>query len=330
MKGTVVAVCVSERKGVPKHAVERAALRAGHGIEGDAHAGPWHRQVSLLADADVATMRAQGLDLAPGAFGENLVLGGIDLGALGLGSRLRVGGAELELTQIGKLCHTRCAIFFRAGDCVMPRAGVFAQVVGEGAVEAGDAVEVTVEVTRTVTQAAVVTVSDRCAAGTMRDTAGPALAALVNEELGAHVAWTGVAPDDAKAIADTLTDLVGRGVDLILTAGGTGLARRDVTPEATRAVIDREVPGLAEAMRAASLAVTPHAALQRGVCGVCRTTLIVNLPGSEKGAIENLRVILPALPHAVRLLRGDEAHPELDAERRVEHLDLAKIPEVCE
>lgn len=313
--GRVLFVCTSRMKGVPKAAVPAVRLVADHGVEHDAHAGDWHRQVSLLAHADIESMRAQGLELAPGAFGENVVVDGVDLDGLGVGSRLALGEARLEITQVGKVCHARCVIAQRTGDCIMPRLGLFARVTADGTVAPGCAVTVLEAVDRDALQAAVITVSDRCAAGTTEDTAGPAVAAALRDELGAHVAWASVVPDERELIAGTLRDMVGRRVDLVLTVGGTGCAARDVTPEATRAVIEREVPGLAEAMRATSLAVTPHAMLSRGVAGLLGATLIVNLPGSRKAALENLAAIAPALPHAVRLLRGDTAHPETDARR---------------
>ncbi|MFH1176914.1 MAG: molybdenum cofactor synthesis domain-containing protein [Acidobacteriota bacterium] len=315
MTGELLFVCTSERKGIPKHAVEAVLLRAGHGVESDAHAGPWHRQVSLLDEAEIETMRAKGLHLNPGAFGENLVVRGLDLGGLGIGSRLRVGEAELEITQIGKVCHTRCAIYTRSGDCIMPRAGLFARVLKGGEARPGLAASVLDAVPRSVIQAAVLTVSDRCAAGVTTDTAGPAVAKKLLDELAAHLAWTGVVADKEEVIAETLKELAGRGLDIILTAGGTGLGPRDVTPEATRAVLDREAPGLAEAMRASSARITPHGWLSRGVAGARGATLIVNLPGSEAGAVENLQAIIATLPHAVRMLRGDAAHPELDRRR---------------
>jgi molybdenum cofactor synthesis domain-containing protein len=172
-------------------------------------------------------------------------------------------------------------------------------------------------VARSTIQAAVLTVSDRCAAGVLRDTAGPAVAAILATELNAHIAFTRLVPDDAEKIVAELKHLCNSRVDLVLTVGGTGLSPRDVTPEATRTVIDRELPGLAEAMRAASAQITPNALLSRAIAGVCRETLIVNLPGSLKAATENLRVVLPALPHAVKMLRGETAHPEQDKHRSI-------------
>ena len=149
----------------------------------------------------------------------------------------------------------------------------------------------------------ILTVSDRSARGERADTSGPALAGVVREQ-GWEVSRTAILPDDFDALRETLATWADSGdLDVVLTTGGTGFAPRDVTPEATRAVIEKEAPGLAEAMRAASLQFTPHAMLSRAVAGIRGGTLIVNLPGSPKAAVENLEVILPALPHAVQLLR---------------------------
>ena len=321
VEGRVVAVCTSPDKGDTKTAVDRAELIANHGIEGDAHAGPWHRQVSLLAEGDIDGMRERGLDLEPGDFGENLVVDGLDLDRLGIGSTIRVGDGELEITQIGKMCHSRCAIYYQAGDCIMPRAGVFAMVVAGGTVRPGSEVSVIHRVGRDTVMAGVITVSDSVSAGTAVDTAGPAVGELLIEALQAHVAWSGVVPDEEDEIARRIVDLAERGIDLVVTAGGTGCALRDRTPEATRTVIDREIPGLAEAMRLASSKITSHAWLQRGLCGILGSTVVINLPGSRKAAVENLEVIVEVLRHAIQLLRGHTAHPETDAERAGANLD---------
>ncbi len=141
--GTVVAVCLSGRKGEVKRPVESAHLVAGHGIEGDAHAGDWHRQVSLLAEESVDKMRGRGVELVPGIFAENLLTRGLDLAGLKVGDRLRVGDSVvLEITQIGKECHQGCAIREQVGDCIMPREGVFARVVVGGTIERGRVINV--------------------------------------------------------------------------------------------------------------------------------------------------------------------------------------------
>ncbi|MFH1809112.1 MAG: molybdenum cofactor synthesis domain-containing protein [Pseudomonadota bacterium] len=313
--GRLLQICTSTSKGVVKLAVGQAELRADHGLLGDAHAGAGHRQVSLLDELDIESMRAKGLTLEPGAFGENLVVTGIALADLAPGSQLRVGGAELEITQVGKVCHHRCAIYKTTGDCIMPRRGLFARVQRGAPIQTGDSVEVLHRVPAGVLQVAVVTVSDRCHRGETVDLAGPAVARWLEQNLSARVAWTALVADEAPAIQAVLRDYSGRGMDLVCTSGGTGCAARDVTPEATRAVLEREVPGLAEAMRAASLRITPHAMLQRGVCGIRGHSLILNLPGSPKAAIENLDAVREALPHAVQLLRGETAHAELDRGR---------------
>ena len=154
---------------------------------------------------------------------------------------------------------------------------------------------------------AILTLSDRSARGDRADSSGPALAKLIETE-GWSVVRQSLLPDDEISIRETLISWADGGeLDVILTTGGTGFSPRDVTPEATRAVIDREAPGLAEAMRAASFKLTPHAMLSRIVTGIRGKTLIVNLPGSPKGAVENLQVIVPVIPHAIQLLREDPA-----------------------
>lgn len=166
-------------------------------------------------------------------------------------------------------------------------------------------------------RAAVITVSDRCSAGQMVDTAGPAVAEMLQIELGAEVAWMQLVPDEAEQIAAAIRDYSERGADLVLTAGGTGMTPRDVTPEATRTVLDKELPGLAECMRAASSLKTPNAWLSRAAAGVRGETLVVNLPGSKKAATENLQAILAVIPHAVKMLRQEPVHQESDAGRQV-------------
>lgn len=137
MSGSVLAVCTSLNKGERKKPVPSVELVQEHGIAGDAHAGDWHRQVSLLAQESIDKMRATGLAVSAGDFAENITTTGIDLVSLPVGSRLELGSVLLEITQIGKECHTRCAIYYQAGDCVMPKEGVFARVLKGGVVKAG-------------------------------------------------------------------------------------------------------------------------------------------------------------------------------------------------
>lgn len=142
MTGLVKAVCISRNKGERKTPVDRVNLLANHGIEGDAHAGDWHRQVSLLAQESIEKMQRLGLSVTAGDFAENITTIGIDLPALPIGTKLKVGEVLMEVTQIGKECHTRCAIYYQAGDCVMPKEGIFAKVLQGGVISPGDGVEV--------------------------------------------------------------------------------------------------------------------------------------------------------------------------------------------
>lgn len=150
----------------------------------------------------------------------------------------------------------------------------------------------------------ILTISDRAARGEYADESGPAAAAVLAERTTWQVARQAVVSDEQESIAQTLIDWAAEGLDLILTSGGTGFAPRDVTPEATRAVIERDAPGIAEALRAESLRHTRHAILSRAVAGIRGTTLIINLPGSPKAVRESLDVLLPVLPHALDLLTG--------------------------
>ncbi len=141
MAQQLVAVCISKNKGERKTPVDSVELQINHGIVGDAHAGDWHRQVSLLAKESIAKMQAMGLDVTNGDFAENLTTEGIDLPALPIGAQLKIGDTLLEITQIGKECHNRCAIYYQAGDCVMPKEGIFAKVLEGGVIKPGDQIQ---------------------------------------------------------------------------------------------------------------------------------------------------------------------------------------------
>lgn len=294
----IIAVCSSAEKGQRKKNVGEGRLIVNEGLEGDAHAGFAHRQVSLLAAESIAKMTEKGLKVGPGDFAENLTTKGIDLVNLPVGTRLQTGTeAVLRVTQIGKECHDRCAIYHQAGDCVMPREGIFAEVLRGGTVSVGNSIAA-----KTSYRFGVITASDKGSCGEREDLSGPALGKLLLP--WGDMADYAIVPDDRAALAKILAEMVAKSVDAIFTTGGTGMSPRDVTPEATLDVIDRQVPGIAEAIRRETAAATAKAMLSRGVAGICGKTLIVNLPGSPKAVAECLAVLEPVLDHALETVTG--------------------------
>lgn len=325
--GKILAICISEKRGTQKSRVPSAKFIEEWGIEGDAHAGKWHRQVSLLSAERIDDFRARGADVADGAFGENLVVEGFDFKNLPTGTKFKCGDVVLEMTQIGKECHAHCQIYKVMGDCIMPREGVFARVLHGGIINVGDSLEIieagdATENESTVADggilkqdgaagagalsAAVITVSDKCSRGEREDMAGPAAAELLRAA-GYVITYTAVVPDEQPLIESELCRCADElNVNLIVTSGGTGFSVRDVTPEATEAVCERMAPGIAEAMRYESLKVTKKAMLSRAAAGIRGLSLIINLPGSPKAVRENLEAVIGTLGHGLRILNGSD------------------------
>lgn len=302
--GKVIAICTSDLRGTQKQPRQSAHFAVDWGIRDDAHAGNWHRQVSLLSADKIAAFNEKGAGVEPGAFGENLVVEGFDFRALPVGTLLRCGEVLLEMTQIGKECHSHCEIYKKMGDCIMPREGVFARVLEPGTISVGDEMTIQPREAPRPWQAAVITLSDKGAAGEREDKSGPAIAQRLRSN-GYEVVEQILIADDPELLKRHLTRLADqRQLDLILTTGGTGFAPRDTTPEATLAVATRNAPGIADAIRMASLAITPRAMLSRGVSVIRGKTLIVNLPGSPKACMESMDAFLDTIPHGLGLLRG--------------------------
>ena len=304
--GKVRAVCISEKRGTQKKNIESAVFVENWGIEGDAHAGNWHRQISLLSEETIAAFKARGAEVTDGAFGENLVVSGYDFTKFPVGTRFTCKDVVLELTQIGKECHHGCEIFQKMGDCIMPREGVFTRVLKGGEIKAGDEITMLpLEKDRPFT-AAIITLSDKGAAGEREDKSGPLIQEMLMKE-GYDVIETLLLPDGEQPLKHQLMRLADqRQVNVIFTTGGTGFAERDVTPEATQAVCDRMAMGIADAIRQYSLSITGRAMLSRAVSGIRKKTLIVNLPGSPKAVKESLEYVLPQLGHGLGILRGTD------------------------
>jgi len=303
----VLAVCISEKKGTEKKEVEKIVLKEDWGIEGDAHAGKWHRQVSLLAFEKIDAFRKKGAEVDFGAFGENIIVGGVDLRSLPVGTVLEIGEARLRVTQIGKECHSHCNIYKKMGDCIMPREGIFAEVLKGGVVQKGESIKV-IEKEEGPYRVGIITVSDRASKGEYEDKSGPVIKELV-EAAGMEVVDYIIVPDEKSQIVKKLLHFSDqRQVDLVFTTGGTGFSKRDVTPEATKQVVEREVPGIGEALRSYSLTITPKAMLSRQTAGIRGNTLIINLPGSPKACKENIEYILTPLKHGLGILSGRETN----------------------
>ena len=296
-----MAVCISSEKGTPKHNVEQAEFIAGYGIANDAHAGDWHRQVSLLSHQKIEDFRAKGAQIENGAFGENLIVDGIDFRSLPVGALLECKDVVLEITQIGKECHNHCAIYQAVGDCIMPREGVFARVTRGGIICAGDEMAIR---KGSPYRAWILTASDKGFNGEREDLSGPVIRKIAGSA-GYAVAGYTLLPDDQAGLEKELQRICDNNLaDLILTSGGTGLSSRDCMPEATAAVAQRLVPGIAEAMRTAGMAATKRAMLSRAIAAIRSSTLIVNLPGSPKAAKESLESVIGELRHGLDILAG--------------------------
>lgn len=306
-KGKVIAVCISEKKGTQKTEVPSIKLVPEWGIEGDAHAGKWHRQVSLLAFEKIEAFREKGADVDFGAFGENIIAEGFDFRALPVGTRFRIGDALLELTQTGKECHTHCAIYHQVGDCIMPREGVFTIVIEGGEIKAGDEIEMIEADPKRPFTAAWITLSDKGAAGEREDKSGPLIGEMLTEA-GYDVVEGLLIPDEPEMLKKQLIRLADqRQVNVIFTTGGTGFSPRDLTPEATEEVCERMTPGISEAIRAYSMTKTPTAMFSRATSGIRGKTLIINLPGSPKAVKECLEFLLPPLEHGLEVILGRTA-----------------------
>lgn len=301
--GKVYCVSTSEKKGMRKTNRDKVRVVNDFGIDIDAHGGKWHRQVSFLAKESIEKMVAMGLNVKPGDFAENITTEGIDLCKYPVGTTLRINDIDFILSQKGKICHNKCAIYYQAGDCVMPKEGIFAIVKGNGEVKPGDDIQLILKKNLSI---AVITLSDKGSRGEREDLTGKHIIDYIKNKIDTSFVRYEMIPDEKSILENMLVDFADtQEFDLIITNGSTGVAPRDIAPDITEKIIHKRLLGFEEAMRMESFKKTKHALISRAIAGTRKNSFIINLPGSPKGAIENLETIFDAIPHAIAKLQGD-------------------------
>jgi molybdopterin adenylyltransferase len=305
----VVSVNISEKRGTVKHPVKEITV-TGTGVMEDAHAGEWHRQVSMLAVESVDRFSIEAKrKINFGEFAENITTQGIELTKCHIFDRFRIGDAELELTQIGKECHgTTCAIFREVGNCVMPKEGIFCRVLKTGRIKPDDPMVYVPKVIRV----SVITLSDRASGGIYEDRSGPRIKELLNSFFSAtnrrFEIRNFLLPDDADALRKLLLQCGNDGADFIFTSGGTGIGERDITVETVSSLLDKQLPGIMELIRVKYGMEKPNALLSRGVAGTMGKTIVYTLPGSVKAVTEYMAEITKTMDHALFMLHGIDKH----------------------
>lgn len=304
----VLSVNISEKKGTVKVARQEIMLME-NGVEGDAHAGPWNRMVSLLGVESVRRFEEKaGRKIQFGEFAENITTEGLELFKTHPLDRFEFGDVLLEVTQIGKSCHgDNCAIYREVGNCVMPKEGIFCRVLKGGRLRPGQEGVYLPRVFR----AMVITLSDRASQGVYEDRSGP----LVRTHLERMFAEKGlpceisnqIIPDEAGSLTKLLSEAI-KDYDFIFTTGGTGIGPRDITPETVRPYIDKEIPGLMEMIRVKYGMQKPNALLSRGIAGLAGNCFVFTLPGSVKAVEEYMTEIAPALMHMFYMRYMIDAH----------------------
>jgi molybdopterin adenylyltransferase len=300
---------VSEKKGTIKNPVNKIELN-DNGIVGDAHAGLWHRQVSLLGTESIEKFsREEGREIGYGEFAENITTSGGLLYEMKPFDRLISDKIELEITQIGKKCHgNKCSIFRETGNCIMPNEGVFAKVIKGGSLSVGEKLNYYPKIF----QALVITLSDRAYRREYEDQSGPLISRLLEDfyakENRQIKIKLDIIPDETGVLATLLSEAREKAIDLVFTTGGTGIGPRDITPETVRSVLDREIPGIMEIIRLKYGIEKPAALLSRSIAGVMGKTLVFTLPGSPKAVKEYCAEIFPVLHHAFLMMEGIDAH----------------------
>lgn len=302
-----VSLNISEEKGTIKIPREKIVVNE-FGIIGDAHSGRWHRQISLLAQEDIdnfSLMDADKRKFHPGEFAENITTRGIDFKRVSLLDRFKIGEVELELSQIGKMCHgDGCAIFVEVGKCVMPKSGIFTRVIRGGEIHKGDKIEYQPRPLKI----KVITLSDRASAGEYPDKSGPKIQELLSEyfeDKRWHTEfYYSLIPDDEKKLLSELQKCVDENIDVIFTTGGTGISPRDITPDVVEKFADKIIPGIMDHIRLKYCVTLPSAILSRSIFAVKKQTLIFCLPGSVKAVQDYIGEITKILEHSILMMHG--------------------------
>ncbi|MHA1540382.1 MAG: molybdenum cofactor synthesis domain-containing protein [Alphaproteobacteria bacterium] len=308
-KAVVLSTNISKKKGTVKESVPKIVLNAD-GIVGDAHAGSWHRQVSLLAIESIQKFgEKSGQVFEHGDFAENITTEGIDLLSLKLFDQLVIGSTKMEMTQIGKSCHgDGCAIYRKVGKCVMPKEGIFCRIVEGGEIVPSDKIKIVPKVFK----ARVITLSDRASKGVYKDKSGDNVAQHLEKFFVAQE-WRFeieriLLPDDAAQIEVALLAAKEDKIDVVFTTGGTGIGSRDVTPEAVLGVCDKVIPGIMEHIRLKFGVDKPNALISRSIAATLGKTLVFSLPGSVRATQEYMGEILKLLEHLVLMIHDIDAH----------------------
>ncbi len=305
----VLSVNISDKKGIIKKPVDLIQLDK-QGIKGDAHAGTWNRQVSLLGSESIEKFTSEsGRKINFGEFAENITTQGIKLYETHPLDRFISGNLILEVTQIGKKCHgTSCTIFKEVGNCVMPTEGIFCRVITPGKLQAGNKLEYVPKIYKVL----VLTISDRASAGIYNDASGPEAVRLTtdffNQKTLQFQISSKIIPDDPVQIKDEILESVENHLDIIITTGGTGIGIKDFTSEVVKRLIDKEIPGIMDFIRLKYGAEKPQALLSRSIAGVKNKTLIYALPGSLNAVKEYLEEINKTLLHSIYMLHGLDIH----------------------
>lgn len=308
MKIIAESVNISEIKGTVKHAVDEIIVDKT-GIINDAHAGNWHRQLSMLSSESIAAFsKLAGRKIQYGEFAENITLNGMNLKDTAPLDRFRFNEVLLELTQIGKKCHgDSCAIYREVGNCIMPKEGIFCRVLKGGRIKAGDQGEYIPKVYNI----HVIVLSDRASSGVYEDKSGKLIVQKLNDffkdkSLRFSISDSLIA-DDAVLLEKLIREKSDTH-DIIFTTGGTGIGPRDFTPDVIKPLLHKEIPGIMEMIRVKYGMQKPNALLSRSIAGVRDNALIFALPGSVKAVDEYMNEILAGLQHMIYMLHQIDNH----------------------